>query len=312
VTPVSTRPYTTTVTTTPTTVTTYSDNSTTTTNGTPTTTTASGDIITVGTATSTSKTVSATATQDSIKAKNMNLFLVDPLSTKDGVWATPYAGYISSVGNYRMQGAGFGWQNTVDENSFGIAANMIYGKSGNQPYAATEASSYSGTAYLLSKQAFAWFKAAVGYGTTDHRTTTSIPEFAMTNASKVRQNNYYADLGAYSSDTLFGIRAVGGTIINYSSLNGSDYGSPLLSTLPPNGGTTKVTPYFGGRFEYEGAALETRFYSNTEYKNIVSTKGTINQQLFDNVYLNATVGHDRGTSEKYLNTYGTIGLKVAF
>jgi len=311
-TPVTVTPYTVTNVTTPTTVNTYSDNSTTTTNGTPVTTTTSGDVITVGQSTTDSKTISASATADSIKAKNMNLFLIDPLSQNDGTWATPYASYISSVGNYRMHGGSFGWQKTVDNNSFGIAGNMIYGKAGNQPGSQSDSESYSGNMYLLTKQSLAWLKAVVGYSSTDQRTTTSIPEFAMSNSSKVRQNNYYADLGAYSAGTLYGIRAVGGAIINYSTLNATEFGSPLLSTLPENGGTTKVSPYFGARYEFQKASFETRMYTNTEYKNVVTNKASINQEVTKNVFINATVGYDKSFSEKYNNTYGTLGLRVAF
>jgi hypothetical protein len=311
-TPVTVTPYTVTTVTTPTTVDTYSDGSTVTTNGTAVTTTTSGDIITVGQSTSQSKTISASATADSIKAKNMNLFLIDPLSQNDGTWATPYAGYISSVGNYRMQGGSFGWQKTVENNSIGIAGNMIYGKAGNQPGSQSDSESYSGNMYLLSKQSFAWLKAVLGYSNTEHRTQTSIPEFALANNSKVRQNNYYADLGAYSADTLYGIRAVGGATINYSTLKGSESGSPLLSTLPENGGTTKVSPYFGLRYEYQKASFETRVYTNTEYKTVITNKASINQPIRENVFVNGTLGFDKSLDERYNNTYGTIGLRIAF
>jgi hypothetical protein len=315
ITPLTSTPYTITTVTTPKVIQTWSDNTTTTVvdpNNPATTTTQTGTSYQFGNTTSNTKNVSAVATAESIKAKNMNLFLVDPLSQNDGTWATPYAGYISSVGSYRMQGGAFGWQKTVDNNSFGIAGNMIYGKAGNQPGSQSDSESYSGNMYLLTKQSLAWLKAVVGYSSTDHRTTTSIPEFAMSNSSKVRQNNYYADLGAYSAGTLYGIRAVGGAIINYSTLNGTESGSPLLSTLPENGGTTKVSPYFGARYEYEKASFETRMYTNTEYKNVVTNKASINQEVTKNVFINATVGYDKSFSEKYNNTYGTLGLRVAF
>jgi hypothetical protein len=189
---------------------------------------------------------------------------------------------------------------------------MTYGKNGGLVGSATESDSYSGTAYLLSKQTGVWLKAAIGYGSTDHKTTTAIPEFALTNSSKVRQNNYYADLGAYSAGTLYGIRAVGGVIINYSDLKGTETGSPLLSTLPANGGTTKVTPYVGARYENGKVAVETRVYTNTEYKTIVSTRASVNQEIAKNVYINGTVGIDKGINQKYNNVYGLVGLKIVF
>jgi hypothetical protein len=314
-TPVTSTPYTVTTVTTPKVIQTWSDNTTTTVadpNNPATTTTQTGTAYQFGDSTSANKSVSSVSTKDSIKTKNMNLFLVDPLSTNDGSWAAPYAGYVSSVGSYRMQGAAFGWQRTVENNTFGVAANMNSGRSGNQPGSGTESDSYSGTAYLLSKQPGVWLKAAMGYGSTDHRTTTGIPEFALTNASKVRQNNFYADVGGYSPGTFFGFRLIGGAIVNYSDLKGTETGSPLLSSLPKNGGTTKVSPYVGARYENGKAAVETRIYTNTEYKTVVSTKASINQPIADKVYLNATVGVDKAIGAKYNNIYGLVGLKIVF
>jgi hypothetical protein len=314
-TPVTATPYTTTTVTTPKVTQTWSDNTTTTITdpeGSPTTVTTTGTQYQFGDTDHKTVSVSASGTRESIRARNMNLFLVDPLSSNDGNWATPYMGYISSVGSYRMTGGSFGWQKTVDNNTFGVAANILYGKSGGQISSTTEFDSYSGTAYLLSKQSSVWLKAAVGHGSAEHRTSVSIPEFAMLNTSKTRQKNYYADLGAYSAGTLYGIRAVGGVIINYSDLKSYESGSPLLSTAPANGGTTKVSPYVGARYEYGKAAVETRLYTNTEYKNVVSTRATINQPIAKNVYVNATVGFDKGLSERYNNVYGLIGLKIVF
>jgi hypothetical protein len=314
-TPVTATPYTITTVTTPKVIQTWSDNTTTTItdpNNSATTTTQTGTAYQFGDSSSATKSVSSVSVKESIKTKNMNLFLVDPLSQNDGSWAAPYMGYVSSVGNYRMQGAAFGWQRTVENNTFGMAANMNSAKNGNQPGSGTESDSYSGTVYLLSKQSGVWLKAAVGYGSTDHKTTTAIPAFALTNSSKVNQNNYYADLGAYSPGTFYGFRLLGGAIINYSDLKGTETGSPLLSTLPKNGGTTKVLPYVGARYENGKAAVETRIYTNTEYKTVVSTKASINQPIADKVYLNATVGVDKAIGAKYNNIYGLIGLKIIF
>jgi hypothetical protein len=315
ITPITATPYTVTTVTTPKVIQTWSDDTTTTVadpNNPATTTTQTGTAYQFGDSTSANKSVSSVSTKDSIKTKNMNLFLVDPLSTNDGSWAAPYVGYVSSVGSYRMQGAAFGWQRTVENNTFGVAANMNSGRSGNQPGSGTESDSYSGTAYLLSKQPGVWLKAAVGYGSTDHKTTTAIPSFALTNSSKVNQNNFYADLGGYSPGTFFGFRLIGGAIVNYSDLKGTETGSPLLSSLPKNGGTTKVSPYVGARYENGKAAVETRIYTNTEYKTVVSTKASINQPIADKVYLNATVGVDKAIGAKYNNVYGLVGLKIVF
>jgi hypothetical protein len=314
-TPVTATPYTITTVTTPQVIQTWSDNTTTTIadpNNSATTTTQTGTAYQFGNSSESTKTASSVGIKESIKTKNMNLFLVDPLTQNDGSWAAPYMGYVSSVGKYNMTGAAFGWQRTVENNTFGIAANMTYGKNGGLVGSSTESDSYSGTAYLLSKQSGVWLKAAVGYGSTDHKTTTAIPAFALTNSSKVNQNNYYADLGAYSPGTFYGFRLLGGAIVNYSDLKGTETGSPLLSTLPKNGGTTKVSPYVGARYENGKAAVETRIYTNTEYKTVVSTKASINQPIADKVYLNATVGVDKAIGAKYNNIYGLIGLKIIF
>jgi len=314
-TPVTATPYTITTVTTPKVIKAWSDNTTTTVadpNNPATTATQTGTAYQFGDSSSATKSASSVSVKESIKTKNMNLFLVDPLSQNDGSWAAPYAGYVSSVGSYHMQGAAFGWQRTVENNTFGMAANMNSARSGNQPGSGTESDSYSGTAYLLSKQSGVWLKAAMGYGSTDHKTTTAIPAFALSNSSKVNQNNYYADLGGYSPGTFFGFRLLGGAIVNYSDLKGTETGSPLLSTLPKNGGTTKVSPYVGARYESGKAAVETRIYTNTEYKTVVSTKASINQPIAGNVHLNATVGVDKAIGAKYNNVYGLIGLKIIF
>lgn len=314
-TPITATPYTVTTVTTPKVIQTWSDDTTTTIadpNNPATTTTQTGTAYQFGDSTSANKSVSSVGTKESIKTNNMNLLLVDPLTTTDGTWATPSAGYISSVGSYRMSGVTFGWQKTVENNSFGIAANIGYGKSGNQPGSETQSDSYSGVTYLLSKQTKVWLKAVFGVGSTEHRTTVGIPEFAMLNSSKVRQNNYYADLGAYSPITLYGIRPLGGVVVNYTDLKGSEFGTPLLSTLPENGGTSKVSPYIGARYEYDKVSLETRVYSNTEYKIVVTNKLSVNQPIFKNVSVNGTVGFDKALEERYNNVYGKLGLKVAF
>jgi len=313
-----TTPITTTTVTTPTTVTTWSDGSTTTSNGTPVTNVSTTNQVVavttypvdVQTSTGTqNRSVSATGTKDAIAHRNMNLFLIDPLATKDGAWASPYG---SLGGKFATGGAALGYQKTIDGNTFGFALNHVQGDSRGYTRSTTSTDSTGGNAYILTRQEYLWLKASVGFSQSNHSTNVSIPEFALTNASKVRQNNYYADLGGYSAGTLFGIRAVSGVIINYSDLKGTESGSPLLSSLPANGGTTKVSPYVGARYEYGKAAVETRIYTNTEYKTVVSTRASVNQPIAKNVYVNATIGFDKGVSQKYNNVYGLVGLKWTF
>ncbi len=309
-TPVTTTPYTTTVTTTPTTVTTYSDGSTTTTNGTTTTTTTTGNVVNVGSSSSESRTVSISGTKDAIAHRNMNLFLIDPLSTRDGVWATPT---LSRGGGFNTVGAVMGWQKTVDNNSFGFALNYSEGNSKGYAASDTSTNSTAGTVYLLTRHEYLWFKIAAGFSSSNHQTTVSIPEWGMTNISKIRQNNVYGDIGVYSANTFYGFRPLAGVLVNTWSLKGTESGSALLSTLPPDGSKSRVSPYVGGRYEFNDTfALESKVIMNTDYKTVISNRVTASRPVSSNVSLNATIGFDRGIEQKYNNVYGLIGLKVTF
>jgi hypothetical protein len=310
-TPVTTTPFTNTVTTTPSTVTTYSDGSTVTANGTPVTSSTTGTVTNIGTSTSQSKSISATGNKDAIAHRNMNLFLTDPLSTKDGVWAAP----VGSIGGkYVVGGAALGYQNTVDGNSFGFAITRVDGDSKGYVGSKTTTDSTGGNAYILTRQEYLWLKGSIGYSSSNHQTNLSIPEFALMNKSNVSQKNYYADIGIYSPEAFYGFRPLAGLTVNRSDLKGSETGSPLLSTLPPNGAVTKTSPYFGTRYEFDkNASVEARVINNTDYKTILSNRFSVNQEIIDNVSVNATVGFDKNFSqEKYTNTYGLVGLKWSF
>ena len=309
-TPVTTTPFTTTVTTTPTTVTTYSDGSTTTTNGTPTTATTTGNVVNIGASTSESRTISISGTKDAIAHRNTNLFLTDPLSTNDGVWAAPMG---SIGGGFGIAGAAMGYQNTIDGNSFGFAFNHVQGDSRGYAGSKTATDSTGGNAYILTRQEYLWLKASVGFSQSNHSTNVSIPEFALMNKSNVRQNNYYADLGIYTAETFYGFRPLAGVIINRSEISGSESGSALLSTLPKNGSTTKASPYVGARYEVgKKTAIETRLITNTDQKTIVSNRLIVNENITDSLSVNATIGFDKGVEQKYNNVYGLIGLKWTF
>jgi hypothetical protein len=307
-TPVTTTPFTNTIVTTPTTVTTYSDGSTVTANGTPVTTSTNGTVTNIGTSSSQSKSVSATGTKDAIASRNMNLFITDPLATTDGVWGAPMG---ASGGKYATGGAAMGYQNTVDGNSFGFAFNYVQGDSQGLVGSKTSTDSTGVNAYILTRQDYFWLKANIGYSASTHSTNLAIPEFALMNKSKVTQNNYYADIAAYSPETFYGFRPLAGVTVNYSDLKGSESGSSLLSTLPPNGSTTKASPYVGTRYEFD-FAFETRYVSNTDYKDILSNRFTVKGEIIDSLYVNSTLGVDSGISQRYNNVYGTIGLNWKF
>ena len=328
----TTTPRTTTTVTTPVTVTTYSDGSTVSTDGTPVTTTSTTNVVTTTTTTTNevvtttvrdnivqsassdqSQAVSATATRDAIRARNMNPFLVDPLSTQDGVWAAPFYRSTRSGGNVTAQGASAGWQNTVDNNSFGFALSGDRGSVNGLPGSTSNIESYSGTAYVLIRDDMLWYKASVGYGRSTYLTKTEIPTFALVNNSTVRQNNIYADLGVYAANTFEGFRPLAGVIINRSEISGVESGSALLSTLPPNGSETKVMPYIGTRYELSKEfAYEFRAIQTPDYKTVLSNRGVVSGNITEDISVNATIGFDKAVKEKYNNFYGMIGMKVSF
>jgi len=312
-TPVTATPYTITTVTTPKVIQTWSDNTTTTIidpNNPATTTTQTGTAYQTGTSSSATKSVSSTGAKDAVAHKNMNLFLIDPLSTPDGTWAAP-AGMVG--GKFALGGAAFGWQKTIDNNTVGLAFSHLAGKSSGYTGSKTETESTSGTAYIMSRQPYAWVKGAVGFSSSEHRTNVSIPEFALVNSNKVNQKNFYADVAVYSPQTFYGFRPLAGVIVNRSELDATESGSPLLSSKPKNGSTTKASPYIGARYEINNkTAIETRVITNTDQKTIISNRVTVSEKIADNVSVTATVGFDKGINTKYNNAYGLVGLKWVF
>jgi len=312
-TPVTATPWTTTTVTTPQVTQTWSDNTTTTIadpNNPATTTTQTGTTYQFGDSSAKTKSVSSTGAKDAVAHKNMNLFLIDPLSTPDGTWAAP-AGSIN--GKFALSGAAFGWQRTIDNNTFGFAFSHLAGDSRGYTGSKTSTESTSGTAYIMSRQPYAWVKGSVGFSSSDHRTNVSIPEFALINNNKVNQKNFYADMAVYSPQSFYGFRPLVGVTVNRSELDSTESGSPLLSSKPRNGSTTKASPYIGARYEIsKNAAIETRVITNTDHKTIISNRVTVSEKIGKNVSLTATVGFDKGINTRYNNTYGLVGLKWVF
>jgi hypothetical protein len=312
-TPVTARPFTTTVVTTPHTLETYSDNSTVTTNGTAVTTSSNGVQLTTGQTTTQTASASAAGSKEAIAARNMNLFIVDPLSTRDGVWGNPFYRYTSVTGNYGAKGISTGWQKTVEKNTFGFGFSYDYGDSNNYLNSKTDTENYSGNVYLLNKQTYLWYKASIGYGKSDYSTAVGIPSFALLNNSKITQKNYYADLGLYSGSAFYKVRPLVGVIVNRSDLTGAEGGSSLLSTLPPNVATTKTMPYIGARYEFtDGISLETRFVNTPDYNMVSYNRGTINKDLTEKISVGLTLGVDKGLDKGYTNYTGSLGMKVKF
>jgi len=312
-TPVTSTPYTITTITTPQIIQTWSDNTTTTIidpNNSAITSTQTGSTHQFGTSSTETKIISSTGAKDAVSYKNMNLFLIDPLATPDGPWAAP-AGMIGN--KFSLGGGALGWQNTIDNNTFGFAFSHLSGESRGYLGSKTSTETTSGTAYILSRQPSIWVKGAMGYGVSDHITSIPIPEFTLFNSNKVNQKNYYADLAIYSPQTFYGFRPLAGMVVNRSDLSSTESGSPLLSNKPSNGSTTKVSPYIGTRYEINNkTAFETRIITNTEQKTIIGNRVTVSEKINKNVSLTGTVGFDKGINTKYNNAYGLIGLKWVF
>jgi len=329
----TTTPTVTTVTETPVTTITMSDGTTTTQNGTPVVTTYTSYtavnqttvsntiettvVNTTDTAVSSSnstKSASALATKHAIASRNMNLFVVDALGTKDGVWATPTARYTQTVGNYRLGGIAGGYQSTIDNNTFGFAGYFEMGESKDFLNSSTDQKSYGVSVYALSKQDYVWLRAAFGASQSEYKTVTSIPEFALINSSRLKQNNFYADITAYTPSSYGGFRPLAGVVVNDSTISSaSEYGSLLLSTLPTEDSKIKAMPYVGSRFEIdEDVAAELRVLQSPDFKTVVSTRGMVKKEIYDGIYLDISAGFDKGISVDYNNAVGKAGVKFKF
>ena len=315
ITPVTATPYTITTVTTPQVIQTWSDNTTTTIadpNNTATTTTQTGTAYQFGQSTSETALASAVGLSELTKFKSFNPFLIDPLSTKDGGWITPSASYYKSTGSLRSGGIDLGFHKTVDNNSLGIAFRMDGSKSGGYINSKADATSYSGTVYGLTKQQYGWWKIAVGVNHNDYNSTVSVPQFGLINGTKMKQTNYYADIGAYAPGTLFGIRPLAGVVINNSVISDiHEHGSPLLSTAPATGSTVSTNPYVGGRYDFNNTVyFESKLLYDKDYKVVSSNRLGVKTDIYKDVSLELGAGFDRGSD--YTGVVGTAGVKWKF
>lgn len=325
-------PRTTTTVTTPVTITTYSDGSTTSTNGTPVTTTSTTNVTTTSTSTtnevvttvvqdtitqSTSSdqtaSVSAVGLKDAIAVRNFNPFLVDVISTKDGAWATPLMG-VAKTGNgsFNTSALGFGAQKTFENNTLGIAGTFNKANSKGFENSKSDSDSYGATAYIMNKQNAVWTKFAVGFSSSEYNTSTSIPIFALVNSSKVKVNNYYADLTFYGSKQYAGFRPLIGVTMNESKISSkSESGSPLLSTLPEKNSSFEARPYAGVRYDFnDNIGIETRVTQSKDFKTVAQVRTSVKKEIFKNTYIDVSGGFDK--SSNYTAAVGMIGLKINF
>jgi hypothetical protein len=313
-----TTPITTTTTTIPTTVTTYSDNSTTTTNGTPVVTTSVSNQVNSSTsyytvsqqATGTqSASASATGLSDAMAVRTFNVFLVDPLSTKDGSWITPSYQYAKTNGINRTGGWDMGYQTTVENNTAGVGVRYSRTNSGGYLNSTTQADNYAVNAYLLSKQEDYWLKGSVGFGRSNYTASVSLPTLALYNNTSAKQDNIYADATVYSAATYYGFRPLIGVTVNKSNVSADYTGSSLLNTAPK--GNTRVTPTIGARYEItDDVAIEGRVSQSQDFKTVASIRAVAKTEIYDNTYIELSAGADKGSG--YTAAVGMIGLRINF
>ena len=325
-------PSTTTTTTTPTTVTTYSDGTTTTTNGTPTTTTqtttTSNPVSTtvneivfqtyqstevLNTYNSNTQSVASNGMTNAIAFRNNNLVMVNPLDKQDGSWAEPFGAMYRSHGTMKAQGAAFGYQKTIDNNTVGFAADVITTDKTTQHGSASEFESYNGSTYILTKQDGFWYKGAVGMSVANHTNRMSIPSFGLASTNKARQTNVYMDNTFYTSYDFLGFRPFAGVLVNHSTIGStSSSGSPILYNTPDKKSTTFGLPYVGMRYDVSKEfSIEYRATQSSDFKTVHGVRASIKKEIANDVFLNFTLGSDHG-GKGYHSAVGMVGLVVKF
>jgi hypothetical protein len=315
-TPVTATPYTTTTISTPKVIQTWSDNTTTTIddpNNTATTTTQTGTAYQTGASSAQTASASSAALRDAIAYRNFNPFIVDALSIKDGSWARPMIGYVRMEnGRYRMKGMSFGYQKTIDNNTFGIAGSFQDTNSAGYLNSKSDNEAYAGTAYILTRQDYAWIKASVGIMDSNYTTNTTISSFNLSNSNKIKQRNTYADVTVYSPVDFAGFRPLfGATVVNSNLSSKEEWGSPLLSAMPNYKSKTEVRPYAGVRYEVgDGFSVEARGTQSKDFKNVVQVRGIYEKNVSEYVKVHVSAGVDKGSNMTGL--VGMVGLTVRF
>ena len=314
-TPVTATPYTITTVSTPKVIQTWSDNTTTTItdpNNSATTTTQTGTAYQTGTSSAANQSASSAALKDAIAYRNFNPFIVDAMSIKDGQWAKPMIGYVKTNSGTRISGMNFGYQKTIDNNTFGVAGSIEENNAQTYLNSNMTMQSYAGTVYWLSKQPYAWVKTSVGYSDSVYNSSVNVSSFGLSNSNKVNQRNVYGDLTVYSPTDFAGFRPLFGATINNSDITSArESGNPLLSTLPAKKSATEVRPYAGVRYQVnKDFSVETRVTHSRDFKTVVQTRATYEKQITGNINAFVSVGGDFG--EKYKGVVGMVGLRVAF
>ena len=266
----------------------------------------------LGSTNSSSATFNNTGFVNAVKLRKFNVFLIDPLSKSNGGWVSPNASYYKTSGSMSSGGTGAGYQWTADGNTFGVAVSYASAKSGGLDYSKVQNDSYDASAYSLIKDTDVWVKAAVGYGYSQYTGTTTLPIFALTNSAKFNQKTMYGDLTVYSADTYFDVRPLVGVTVVNSSISGlSETGSTFLSTAPSTKSTTAFNPYVGLRYDFDkNFGVEGRVTQSRDFKTVGSLRATANTEIYDDVFLNASIGVDK--SSTLTGVAGTVGVKIKF
>jgi hypothetical protein len=259
-----------------------------------------------------SASASSVGLNDAIKIARNNPFLIDPLEPRDANWIAPRAAYYSvSSGKYMQGGITFGRQETVENNTFGVAFDASTTDSHGMLNSQNNSESYSGTAYLLSKQDYVWVKGAIGASNAKITGTTRIPEFIMSNSQKASQNLVYGDATVYSAESYAGFRPFLGAKLISSQVNYSSSGTALIAPNMPKKSTMEAQPYGGVRWEYDAnTGLEMRVTKTRDFKTVTGVRGYVIREITDGVAVTFTVGADKGSH--YSNVYGMVGLVVKF
>jgi hypothetical protein len=266
----------------------------------------------LGSTNTSSATFNNTGFVNAVKLRKFNVFLIDPLSKSNGGWVSPNASYYKTSGSMSSGGTGAGYQWTADGNTFGVAVSYASAKSGGLDYSKVQNDSYDASAYSLIKDTDVWVKTAVGFGYSQYTGTTTLPIFALTNSAKFNQKTMYADLTVYSADTYFDVRPlVGVTVVNSSISELSETGSTFLSTAPSTKSSTAFNPYVGLRYDFDkNFGVEGRVTQSKDFKTVGSLRATANTEIYDDVFLNASVGVDK--SSNLTGVSGMIGIKINF
>jgi hypothetical protein len=75
--------------------------------------------------------------------------------------------------------------------------------------------------------------------------------------------------------------------------------------------STVVNPYVGVRYDFdENVGIETRVTQTKDFKTVAGVRGVAKTEIDKGVYLNASVGFDKG--KNYTGVAGTIGIKIDF